>query len=385
MYRHRIDETFAEGLTMDKGYIENGFIVDVSNAQKTSEIIYELSRILDLPEAQNKNVCLKLGAVNLTPTELTSIKALVESMNSEIQFINTSSDATAKAANDLGIQVSILENKVPTPEFNADQEKVNAELEKALNKIFGDETTEIKTFAQEQDLKELKKNAPVEEIEPLPEIKPESIEPKNQMETVEVPVVEPLIKNDTIEEPEKVEEVPEKTEISQVEVNVEETENADLKEELDHFNSELENANKIKGDDIEDIDYNLDDLRKSLRETEKLPTLYIQRTLRSGQSITSDGNIVIIGDANPGSEIIAKGDITVWGILGGIAHAGCAGNQYAKIRALKMNAIQLRIADTFARRPDNVNIPYIQKTDTFVPEEACIYKRQIIIHKIHES
>ncbi len=385
MYRHGIDETFAEGLTMDKGYIENGFIVDVSNAQKTSEIIYELSRILDLPEAQNKNVCLKLGAVNLTPTELTSIKALVESMNSEIQFINTSSDATAKAANDLGIQVSILENKVPTPEFNADQEKVNAELEKALNKIFGDETTEIKTFAQEQDLKELKKNAPVEEIEPLPEIKPESIEPKNQMETVEVPVVEPLIKNDTIEEPEKVEEVPEKTEISQVEVNVEEAENADLKEELDHFNSELENANKIKGDDIEDIDYNLDDLRKSLRETEKLPTLYIQRTLRSGQSITSDGNIVIIGDANPGSEIIAKGDITVWGILGGIAHAGCAGNQYAKIRALKMNAIQLRIADTFARRPDNVNIPYIQKTDTFVPEEACIYKRQIIIHKIHES
>lgn len=385
MYRHGIDETFAEGLTMDKGYIENGFIVDVSNAQKTSEIIYELSRILDLPEAQNKNVCLKLGAVNLTPTELTSIKALVESMNSEIQFINTSSDATAKAANDLGIQVSILENKVPTPEFNADQEKVNAELEKALNKIFGDETTEIKTFAQEQDLKELKKNAPVEEIKPLPEIKPESIEPKNQMETVEVPVVEPLIKNDTIEEPEKVEEVPEKTEISQVEVNVEEAENADLKEELDHFNSELENANKIKGDDIEDIDYNLDDLRKSLRETEKLPTLYIQRTLRSGQSITSDGNIVIIGDANPGSEIIAKGDITVWGILGGIAHAGCAGNQYAKIRALKMNAIQLRIADTFARRPDNVNIPYIQKTDTFVPEEACIYKRQIIIHKIHES
>lgn len=385
MYRHGIDETFAEGLTMDKGYIENGFIVDVSNAQKTSEIIYELSRILDLPEAQNKNVCLKLGAVNLTPTELTSIKALVESMNSEIQFINTSSDATAKAVNDLGIQVSILENKVPTPEFNADQEKVNAELEKALNKIFGDETTEIKTFAQEQDLKELKKNAPVEEIEPLPEIKPESIEPKNQMETVEVPVVEPLIKNDTIEEPEKVEEVPEKTEISQVEVNVEEAENADLKEELDNFNSELENANKIKGDDIEDIDYNLDDLRKSLRETEKLPTLYIQRTLRSGQSITSDGNIVIIGDANPGSEIIAKGDITVWGILGGIAHAGCAGNQYAKIRALKMNAIQLRIADTFARRPDNVNIPYIQKTDTFVPEEACIYKRQIIIHKIHES
>lgn len=380
MYCHGIGETFAEGLAMDKGYIENGFIVDVSNAKKTSEIIYELSRVLDLPDAQSKKVCLKLGAVNLSTTELTSIKALVESMNSEIEFVTTSSDATVKSAEELGISVSILENKVPTPEFNADQEKVNHELEKALDKIFGDETTEIKTFAQEKDLKVLKKDAPVEAVQPIEEIKLEDIDPKNQMETIATPVVEPL------EEAKAKEKAPEAEEVKEdVKEPVAEVENTDLKEELKDFNAELENANKIEGEDIEDIDYNLDDLRKSLRETEKLPTLYIQRTLRSGQSISSDGNIVIIGDANPGSEIIAKGDITVWGVLGGIAHAGSAGNQYAKIRALKMNAIQLRIADTFARRPDNINIPYIQKTDTFVPEEACIYKKQIIIHKIHES
>lgn len=378
MYCHGIGETFAEGLAMDKGYIENGFIVDVSNAKKTSEIIYELSRVLDLPDAQSKKVCLKLGAVNLSTTELTSIKALVESMNSEIEFVTTSSDATVKSAEELGISVSILENKVPTPEFNADQEKVNHELEKALDKIFGDETTEIKTFAQEKDLKVLKKDAPVEAVQPIEEIKLEDIDPKNQMETIATPVVEPL--------EEAKAKAPEDEEVKEdVKEPVAEVENTDLKEELKDFNAELENANKIEGEDIEDIDYNLDDLRKSLRETEKLPTLYIQRTLRSGQSISSDGNIVIIGDANPGSEIIAKGDITVWGVLGGIAHAGSAGNQYAKIRALKMNAIQLRIADTFARRPDNINIPYIQKTDTFVPEEACIYKKQIIIHKIHES
>ena len=63
---------------MDKGYIENGFIVDLSNARKTSEIIYELSRILDIPEAKNKQVCLKLGSVDLSQPELISIKALVE-------------------------------------------------------------------------------------------------------------------------------------------------------------------------------------------------------------------------------------------------------------------------------------------------------------------
>ena len=336
---------------MDKGYIENGFIVDVSNARKTSEIIYELSRILDLPDAQSKKVCLKLGSVDLSSTELTSIKALVESMNSEIEFVSTSSDVTVKSAEELNIEVSVLENKVPTPEFNADQEKVNQELEKALDKIFGDEG---KTFAEEKEFKELKEDSPAGEIQPLEEIKEENIIPENQMETIDAPVIEAV-----------EEDVP--------------------AQDLENFNDTLENANKIEEDEIEEIDFDLEDLRKSLRETEKLPTLYIQRTLRSGQSITSEGNIVIIGDANPGSEIIAKGDITVWGILGGIAHAGSEGNQYARIRALKMNAIQLRIADVFARRPDSANIPYIQKSDTFVPEEACVRKKQIIIHKMHES
>ena len=322
---------------MDKGYIENGFIVDVSNAGKTSEIIYELSRILDLPDAQSKRVCLKLGSVDLTTTELTSIKALVESMNSEIEFVSTSSDVTIQSAKEMDIEVSVLENKVPTPEFNTDQEEVNKELEKALDKIFGEEGTEIKTFGHAEETPEQS----VEQAEATAE------EVQERMETIDEPVVEPV-------------------------------------EDIEKFNDTLESANKIEGDELEEIDFNLDDVRKSLRETEKLPTLYIQRTLRSGQSISSDGNIVIIGDANPGSEIIAKGDITVWGILGGIAHAGSAGNNFARIRALKMNAIQLRIADVFARHPDSANIPYIQKTDTFVPEEACIRKKQIFIHKIHE-
>lgn len=353
---------------MDKGYIENGFIVDVSNARKTSEIIYELSRILDLPDAQSKRVCLKLGSVDLSATELTSIKALVESMNSEIEFINTSSEATVLSAEELGIEVSVLENKVPLPEFNADQEKVNVELERALDKIFGDENNPIQTFAQEKDLKELKKDSPAEEFAPIEET-------ANKAETFETPVIEAAVP-ETINE--AVEEVSNKQEapvVEEIQVNND-------YDELEDFNSELENANSIEADEI---DFTSEEVQKCLRETEKLPTLYIQRTLRSGQSITSDGNLVIIGDVNPGSEIIAKGDITVWGILGGIAHAGSEGNQYARIRALKMNAIQLRIADVFARRPDNINIPYIQKTETFTPEEACIYKKQIIIHNMKAS
>ncbi len=340
---------------MDKGYIENGFIVDVSNASKTSEIIYELSRILDLPDAQSKRVCLKLGSVDLSVTELTSVKALVESMNSEIEFVSTSSDVTKQSAEELEIEVSVLENKVSSPEFNENREEANQELEKALDKIFGDENLPIKTFAQDKDLKELKKEIPVQKDVPV------NVE-QTTFEQVEETSAEQIVEQQTF-------------------LNIDETSEENI---LDDFNKRLENANQVDGEEIKEIDYNLDDLRKSLRETEKLPTLYIQRTLRSGQTLTSDGNVVVIGDVNPGSEIVAKGDITVWGILGGIAHAGSDGNKYAKIRALKMNAIQLRIADTFARRPDSINIPYIQKTDTFVPEEACIRKKQIVIYKMHE-
>lgn len=99
---------------MEKGYVENGFIVDLSNAQKTSEIIYELSRILDMPEAKSKKVCLKMGDVDLNISELISIRALIETMDSEIEFIQTSSKITEEAANDLEIKISKIENVVPS-------------------------------------------------------------------------------------------------------------------------------------------------------------------------------------------------------------------------------------------------------------------------------
>ena len=67
------------------------------------------------------------------------------------------------------------------------------------------------------------------------------------------------------------------------------------------------------------------------------------------------------------------------------AHAGSDGNNYAKIRALKLNPVQIRIGEVFARRPDTVNLPYIQKSSEYVPEEAFTYKGSIVIRKIHEE
>ncbi len=292
---------------MDKGYVENGFIVDLSNAKKTSEIIYELSRILNLPEAKDKKVCLKLGALSLTETNLASIKALVESMDSELEFISSESIETKSAADVLGIKIYEIENEVEAPDFNEDgtvEDNVNPELESALDKIFGEGDFEER-FPEEDEEKEV--------------------------------------------------------------------------------NEEVRSDIEISTDEFDNLDETFEEIKKHMKENEKLPTLYVQRTLRSGQSLKSDGNIVIVGDVNPGAEIIAKGDITVWGVLGGIAHAGSDGNNYSRIRALKLHAIQLRIGDIFARRPDTVNIPYVQKSDSFIPEEARVSRKHIVIYKLHES
>lgn len=82
------------------------------------------------------------------------------------------------------------------------------------------------------------------------------------------------------------------------------------------------------------------------------PPLYLETTLRSGTELRHHGSIVIVGDVNPGSTIIADGNILVWGRLRGIAHAGANGNLGARIMTLNMAATQLRIAHLVARTPD---------------------------------
>jgi septum site-determining protein MinC len=55
--------------------------------------------------------------------------------------------------------------------------------------------------------------------------------------------------------------------------------------------------------------------------------------------------VVILGDVNPGAEIVANGNVMVWGRLRGMVHAGAKGNNKAVICALDLSPMQLRIAD----------------------------------------
>jgi len=73
--------------------------------------------------------------------------------------------------------------------------------------------------------------------------------------------------------------------------------------------------------------------------------LYINKTLRSGKRVEFPGNVVIMGDVNAGAEVIADGNVMVWGRVRGMIHAGAKGDRTATICALDLSATQLRIAD----------------------------------------
>jgi septum site-determining protein MinC len=130
----------------------------------------------------------------------------------------------------------------------------------------------------------------------------------------------------------------------------------------------------------------------SLQSAVPLPTLLIKQNLRSGQCINYAGNVVVIGHAHAGSEINAVGDINVWGELRGLAHAGMPsaehpqGNRLAEVRALNIEALQLRIADTFARRPDRMTAHKLSITWTGTPEVARVIDGEIqVFSEIHDA
>ena len=100
-------------------------------------------------------------------------------------------------------------------------------------------------------------------------------------------------------------------------------------------------------------------------------TLYHRGTLRGGQALHNLGNIIVIGDVNPGAELIASGDIVVFGALRGVAHAGAQGDVGARVIALELAPTQLRIATMIAA--DSVTRP------ASGPEHAFILGERIAI------
>nr|YP_009530875.1 putative septum site-determining protein [Paulinella micropora]AXY63564.1 putative septum site-determining protein [Paulinella micropora] len=123
-----------------------------------------------------------------------------------------------------------------------------------------------------------------------------------------------------------------------------------------------------KGEDRQQSDMKNQTVLDSVREE-----IIIHRgTLRSGDTLVAPGTILLLGDVNPGAIISSVGDVMIWGKLRGIAHAGCLGNQKARIVAMHLRPLQLRIAQIVARVTDD-------KPGMGLAEEAQIFEGNIRI------
>ncbi|WP_087971804.1 septum site-determining protein MinC [Oceanobacillus rekensis] len=107
--------------------------------------------------------------------------------------------------------------------------------------------------------------------------------------------------------------------------------------------------NRFKIDSIESELIRIEDALKWQEDSE---IKAVNQIVRSGQVLEIKGDLLLIGDVNPGGKVISTGNIYILGNLFGIAHAGFEGDHDSFIVASYMKPTQLRIADYISRAPD---------------------------------
>ena len=103
--------------------------------------------------------------------------------------------------------------------------------------------------------------------------------------------------------------------------------------------------------------------------------LVVDKTLRGGQAIETEGSVIVFGNVNPGAQITAGGSVDIRGTCRGVVHAGAAGDSTAFIIADHLMPTQIRIANYVARSPD-------EPEDFGKAERAYVKDGQIVIEPI---
>lgn len=92
---------------------------------------------------------------------------------------------------------------------------------------------------------------------------------------------------------------------------------------------------------------------RSSKVTPVSKDLIVRKTLRSGQKISHEGSVIIVGDVHESAEVIAEKDVFVLGRLEGTVHAGCMGDLTSIVVAFRLNPRQVRIGDKISRPPSD--------------------------------
>lgn len=356
-------------------YDNEFFVVDMASCTSTGEIVNNLSLALETLNHSNKKIVLKLNDTKLNQPQLLSIQSLITSCGCTLDTVETTNDKTKAVA--AGMNIIVQE---PIEKRVEDNVKINE------NQDFEPFTTETKGIVKEVNGLHFEANLDViqkqqNEIDISKDLKNAGISPVDDFQTVDDKAREAFAKDNILDDVNNYSKMLTRNALTSEAAPVEEAKE-ESKKTIGVYRKAYD-ENEIK-DDWEEVDFNEEATDAPVIQDSKITT-YITQTLRSGQIVDSSGNVVIIGDCHPGSEIRATGDITVWGVLSGIAHAGYNGNNDAKVRALKLNAVQLRIGDCYSRRPDSSNIPYIIRSSVFTPEEARVVNNEIMLFKINQN
>lgn len=130
----------------------------------------------------------------------------------------------------------------------------------------------------------------------------------------------------------------------------------------------------------EDIDpeppASLPSVEAALNPRRRTEALVIKTTCRSGEVIRYPGDVVALADVNPGAEIIADGDIVVFGALRGLAHAGAAGDLKATIIALNLESPRVQIGPHIGEAPRSARH---NKAPSAAPQVAYVRRRSIFV------
>lgn len=142
--------------------------------------------------------------------------------------------------------------------------------------------------------------------------------------------------------------------------------------------NQIVKIDKEPEDQIEAVkeEVKVEESARKVLDYNEFDTKIIRKNLRSGMGVSYDGNIVVIGDVNPGAEVSAGGNVIVMGKLRGMVHAGKFGNKETYIIASKLNPTQIRIANIIARAPEEDNINELK------PEIAHIVSGHMSIEEL---
>lgn len=141
----------------------------------------------------------------------------------------------------------------------------------------------------------------------------------------------------------------------------------------------------IKKELYQEYEANMQAIQKQLIEKSsvqsldsKRPAVFHYATLRSGQELSYQEDIVVLGDVNNGARIESGGNVIILGKLKGVVHAGQSSKQNGYVIALQMEPVQLKIHDSYGKA-SNINMLLTKEAK---PQVAFVENGMIVIEDI---